>query len=148
LEAWNAKKGLWNAYPLVIGHEFGYVTGAAWRPLAMVPGDLWLRRPAARTLELEVSGGGVFLNALFERLYRDRNQPLPVGAVLDRDLFQVEIMSATAVGPKRIAFHFERDLTDPSLALLAWRDGALAPAELPEVGGALFLERSLGPAGF
>ena len=47
-----------------------------------------------------------------------------------------------------LAFHFDRDLRDPTLRFLVWLDGELRPAILPERGDTMDIARSLGPAGF
>jgi hypothetical protein len=120
----------------------------SWRPLTMAPYDHWLRRPEPRTLELEVASGGVMLGSWAESLYRGRKHMLLPGDVLDRGLLRVEILEGNEAGPTRVAFHFARDLDDPSLVLLTWEDGDLQKAALPAVGSEVLLKRTLGPAGY
>lgn len=59
-----------------------------------------------------------------------------------------KILAANDRGPTLVAFHFDRDLTDPSLYFLVWEDGELRVADLPAVGEEVFLRRTLGPGGF
>jgi hypothetical protein len=131
---------------IIAFREGEYPTG--WRTLSIAPYDHVLRRPEERTLELEVGAGGVMLRSVFGMLYRSAQRPLRPGDVLDRGLIRAEILAANAAGPTRVAFRFDRDLTDPSLVLLTWRDGELQEALLPDVGQELVIERTLGPVGF
>jgi hypothetical protein len=120
----------------------------SWRPLSIAPCDHRLRRTGPRTLELEVAEGGVMLRSVFEELYRSPENRLLPGAVVDRGLLRAEILESSDRGPTRVAFHFDRDLTDQTLRFLVWLDGELRPAVLPDVGEEIFIERTLGPAGF
>ncbi|UCG50436.1 MAG: hypothetical protein JSW58_09480 [Candidatus Latescibacterota bacterium] len=133
--------------PLMIDHLEGPAP-RSWRPLSIAPYDHWLRRTGSRTLELEVANGGVMLRSVFEELYRDPKNQLTPGTVVDRDLIRVEILSANDRGPTRVAFHFDRDLSDPMLYFLVWQDGELRSADLPAVGEEVFLKRTLGPGRF
>jgi len=133
--------------PRIIDHLKGPAP-KSWRPLSIAPHDHWLRRTGTRTLELEVVEGGVMLRSIFEELYRDPENRLTPGTILDRGLLQAEILAANDRGPTRVAFQFDRDLTDPSLNFLVWQDGELRKADLPNVGEELFLRRTLGPGGF
>jgi hypothetical protein len=133
--------------PVIIGHVEGPAP-KSWRPLTIAPYDHWLRRTGPRTLELEVAEGGVMLRSVFEELYRDPENQLAPGTVVDRGLLRAEILFANDRGPTRVAFHFTRDLSDPSLHFLVWQDGELRGMDLPAVGEAVFLRRSLGPGGF
>jgi hypothetical protein len=133
--------------PLMIDHLAGPAPGS-WRPLSIAPYDHWLRRSGPRTLELEVAEGGVMLRSVFEELYRDPEDPLAPGTVVARGLLRAEILAANDRGPTRVAFHFDRDLSDPMLYFLVWQDGGLRRADLPAIGEKVFLERTLGPGGF
>jgi hypothetical protein len=133
--------------PLMIDY-LGGPAPKSWRPLTIAPYDHWLRHTGPRTLELEVAKGGVMLRSLFEELYRDPRNRLVPGTVIDRGLLRAEILEANDCGPTRVAFHFDRDLTDPSLCFLVWQDGELRRTNLPATGEEIFLRRSLGPGGF
>jgi hypothetical protein len=133
--------------PLMIDHLEGPAP-KSWRPLSIAPHDHWLRRSGPRTLELEVAEGGVMLRSVFEELYRDPENPLAPGAVVERGLLRAEILATNDRGPARVAFHFDRDLSDPMLYFLVWLGGGLRRADLPAIGEEVFLERTLGPGGF
>jgi hypothetical protein len=133
--------------PLIVHHLAGPAP-LSWRPLSLAPYDHRLRRSGPMTLELEVVEGGVMMRSIFEELYRDRRHPLLPGASLDRGLFRAEILAGTDAGPTCVAFHFDRDLDDPSLRFLIWLDGELKRAILPAVGDETIITRTLGPAGF
>ena len=133
--------------PVIIAYLDG-PTPKSWRPLSIAPYDHTLRRTGPRTLELEVEDGGVMLRSLFEALYRDPKNRLRTGTTVDRGLLRAEILAENEHGPTRIAFHFDRDLSDPSLYFLVLESGELRPAVLPDVGQEFLLERSIGPAGF
>jgi hypothetical protein len=133
--------------PRMVDHLEG-LAAKSWRPLSIAPYDHWLRRTGSRTLELEVAKDGVMLRSLFEELFRDPENQLAPGTVADRGLLRAEILSANDRGPTRVAFHFDRDLSDPMLYFLVWQDGELRVADLPAIGEEVFLRRTLGPAGF
>ena len=92
--------------------------------------------------------GGVMLRSVFEELYRNPENQLAPGTIVDRGLLRAEILAANDRGPTRVAFHFDRDLSDPMLCFLVWQDGELRSADLPAVGEEVFLRRTLGPGGF
>lgn len=120
----------------------------SWRPLSIAPYDHRLRRTGPRTLELEVAQGGVLLRSVFEELYRNPEYPLTPGTVIDRGIIRAQILATNDRGPARVAFHFDRDLSDPSLYFLVWQNGSLRVADLPQVGQDVLLRRTLGPGGF
>jgi hypothetical protein len=136
---------------IYLPHMIEYLAGpppTSWRPLSIAPFDHRLRRTGPRSLELEVVDDGVMLRSIFEALYRDPRNGLAPGTIVDRGLLRAEIMSANDRGPTRVAFHFDRDLSDPALYFLVWEDGELREADLPAVGEEVFLKRTLGPGGF
>jgi hypothetical protein len=133
--------------PVLIGH-LGGPAPKSWRPLSIARCDHMLKRTGPCTLELEALDGGVMMQSIFELLYRSPKKRLSAGAIVDRGMLRVEIMDEETRGPTRIAFHFDRNLADPGLRFLIWTEGKLRVAELPEVGEELFIERTLGPAGF
>ena len=133
--------------PLLIEYQGG-PSPQSWRVLSIAPCDHILRRTGPRTLELETEPGRAMMGGVFESLYRSRHQPLEVGTALDRGLLQAEILDVDEQGPTRVAFHFDRDLTDPSLRFLVWQEGKLQEMTLPGVGEVVGIERSLGPGGF
>jgi hypothetical protein len=132
--------------PLLIDHIDGPAP-KGWRPLSIAPCDHRLSRTGERTLELETVDGEMMCG-VFEELYRSPKKRLSPGTVIDRGLFRVEILAEAADGPTRVAFHFDRELSDPTLRFLVWLDGELRLARLPELGETVDIERSLGPAGF
>jgi hypothetical protein len=132
--------------PLLIDHVGGRAP-KSWRPLSIAACDHRLRRTGNRTLELETVDGAM-MHGVFEILYRSPKNPLSPGTVIDRGLFRAEIVAAAEDGPTRVAFHFDRDLRDPTLRFLVWRNGELRVAILPALGESVAVERSLGPAGF
>ncbi len=133
--------------PLMIDHVEGPAP-ESWRPLSIAPYDHWLRRTGPRTLELEVVQGGVMLRSVFEELYQDPEKQLLPGTTIDRGLLRAEILETNERGPTRVAFQFDRGLSDPTLYFLVWRDGGLRVADLPAVGEETFLRRTKGPGGF
>jgi hypothetical protein len=100
-----------------------------------------VRRLDARTLAVEVGPGPK--SDGYTSLYRDEAHPLHVGDVVDVPGMRVVVERVDADGdPVAVRVQLDRDLSDPSLRWLAWRDGALVDMVLPPVGGA----RTLGPA--
>lgn len=133
--------------PLLIEHQ-GLPMPRSWRVLSLARCDQTLRRAGPRTLELETAPGEAMMNSAFETLYRGPDRPLRPGAVLDRGLFRAEIQAANGQGPTRVAFHFDRDLDDPQLCFLVWRDGRLVELDADDWENPLSILRTLGPAGF
>jgi hypothetical protein len=133
--------------PLLMEQE-GCGAPRGWRPLSIAPCDHVLKRTGPRTLELTAAGGGVMMRSVFEVLYRKPKNDLRPGEVVDRGLFRAEILDATSEGLTRVAFHFDRELPDSGVRFLVWLEGELKQLEIPDVGGELYIERSLGPAGF
>jgi hypothetical protein len=117
------------------------------RPLSLAPYNHRITSDGSRTIELEIVDGSM-MGTLFEMLYRGSKHPLSPGVILDRGLFRAEILEASSAGPTCVAFHFDRDLSDPSLHFLAWEDGELRTLTLPAAGDTLLLERQPGPTGF
>jgi len=133
--------------PLLMEQE-GCGAPQGWRPLSIAPCNHVLKRTGPRTLELAAVDGGVMLRSVFEVLYRNPKNDLRPGEIVDRGLFRAEILDATSDGLTRVAFHFDRELTDPGVRFLVWLEGDLKQLEIPDVGGELYIERTLGPGGF
>ncbi len=119
----------------------------SWRTLSVAPYDHRIIGAGPRSFTLEVIDGAMMDN-LFELLYRDSNHPLHPGDTFDRGVVRAEILKVSGPGPTRVAFHFDRDLTDSSLRFLAWEEGELRPVMIPAAGDTLYLPRTLGPGGF
>jgi hypothetical protein len=134
-------------YLSVLLLHFDHLPFDSWRTLSVAPYDHRIIGGAPRSFTLEVIDGTMMGN-LFECLYRDSNHPLRVGDTFNRGLLRAEILDVSHTGPTRVAFHFDRELTDTSLRFLAWEEGELRPVMIPAAGDTLYLPRTLGPAGF
>lgn len=135
-------------YMPVLVDYLGEPAPKSWRPLTIARCDHLLRRTGERRLEIETGEDCAMMTSIFEQLYRSPMNSLGPGDVIDRGLFKATVMEEAKGGLIRVAFDFDRDLSDASLRFLVWIDGTLRAADLPDVGGELFIERTLGPAGF
>lgn len=124
--------------PLAVDRH-GERIAPSWHVLSEAPHPIRLSRTGARTLELEVVDGQM-LASDGEHLFRSPREPLVAGDVLDDRIFRVEILRGNDRGPTRVAFHFDREIDDPSLVFLAWTDDGLGPAEPPARGESLTFE--------
>ncbi len=98
---------------------------ARWRVLSWAPARHHFVRAGSDTLEMEVAGGGI------------DSATLGPGTVIDLPGMQASVLAAGQLGPKRVRFRFDRPLDDPSITLLAWRDGRLRRVPPPPVGEAI-----------
>ncbi|WP_437284642.1 hypothetical protein [Sorangium sp. So ce406] len=113
--------------------------------LSMAGHDHRVRRVDARTLEIAVDGR--LLDGAFENVVRARRHPLRAGDVVPLGAWSVRVLADDAGQPTRFAVTFDRDLDDPSLAFLHWKDGGLRAVALPPIGGEVLLRHEPGPMG-
>ena len=113
----------------------------SWWTLSVAPRDHLLRRTGERTFTLSVTDGA-FFDSEWERLFRARRAALRPG-----DHVRLAGLDAEMIAPDCISFTADRPLDDPSLRLLAWRDGALRRVAVPRVGGVVEIPRSKGLLG-
>jgi hypothetical protein len=99
----------------------------AWRVLSWAPGTHRFVRTSCDTLEMEVDGEGI------------RSATLAPGSVIALRGMEATVLATAAHGPSRVRIRFDRALDDPSLTLLAWRNGRLRRVDPPLVGGAVAL---------
>lgn len=97
-----------------------------------------------RTLELRTTDEP-FLTGLFERVYLSDPTLPGVGARFDAGLFEVLILESSERGPTKLRLTFDRSLDDPTLRLLADRDGELVSIQAPRIGQRLVLEQAQPP---
>jgi hypothetical protein len=118
--------------PMIQGTR-GMPRPRAWWALSMSPEPHVLTRTGPNSLELSLTQGR-FLTHELERVFRSPTYPLPQGARVELEGMTVTVLEADAEGPKRLGFDFDVPLEDPSLVLLAWKDGLLRRTTPPPVG--------------
>ncbi len=109
--------------------------------------DHVVRRTDDTTLEIEVNDGTLLENG-FETVVRPTTSPFRAGDVVTLSGFTVRILDAVLGRPRRFAVTFDRSLSDPTLVLVLWQDGALRRLVPPAIGGSLTVRHEKGPSGF
>jgi hypothetical protein len=125
--------GVVGMYTGLVRRMNGLPTPQAWLPLTLAPQDHRVTRTGPGSLDLELVEGR-FLRSEFEQLFRAKDHPMRVGDRVELPGLIAEIMEADALGPRRVSFAFDRSLDDPSMLVLAWRDGRLRPYAPPAIG--------------
>jgi hypothetical protein len=116
-------------------------------PLMMDPHPHRMSRPDEDTLVVEVVGGEM-MGSIFEDLIRPRSLAFHVGDRVALVGGEVEVLAlGPGGGPTGVALHLDRSLDDPSVRILALRDGELVRLEAPPVGGQRDLPGERGPGG-
>jgi len=112
----------------------GHTLPRAWWTLSFSPYAQRVTRTAPDTLELEATEGR-FFSTLGERAHRGAPYALTQGAVVQLDGARAEITEVDAQGVRKLRFHFDTSVDDPSLVFLQWKDRGLRRVTLPPVGG-------------
>lgn len=108
--------------------------------------DHVLSRPDAETLRLDVAGDGVYQGMFAELLGHAGSGP-QAGDVLPHGPLTITLSDPGPAGPRRIELRVAEPLEESALRVVVWRDGALAPLALPEVGESVALPWSPGLSG-
>lgn len=111
-----------------------------WLVLTAAPHDHRLTRTGPQTLELEVLSGEMLATAL-ETGWPPEKKLIP-GTVIERDLFQVEVLEVGAVGPTLLRFDFNIPLDDPEILTVRWGDSGFENVTLPRIGESLLLKNT------
>lgn len=116
----------------------GQVTPVAWRQLSASGGEHRYTRPDARTLDLELPGGGMFRTG-FLYAFRTRRRPFAPGDTVELPGLAIEVLATDADGPTRLRYRFDDPLEDPRYRFYRWEEGTFVAQEPPAVGGLLTL---------
>lgn len=109
--------------------------------------DHVVTRTAERTLEIEIVNGSLLENG-FETVVRPRSAPMHAGDSVMVGGTRVLIVSEKDGSPTKLSVTFDRELSDPSLAIVIWKDGALRRLPALAIGESVKLPHQKGPAGF
>lgn len=121
-------------------------SAASWVPLSMARATHHIERIDDRLLRIVADPG--FLHGNFEVVFRGSDHPLRPGDRVDLDDLSVTVLSTEDRFPTAIDVRFRTmSIDDPSLLLLAWRDGKLVPVHLSP-GDRIDIPWSAGPTGF
>lgn len=96
----------------------------AWWIMSMAPFAHRVTRTSERTLEVEVLDGTLFESDL-ELLFRPSTSLVESGQRFFVDGYEVRVLETIDGRPRRIEARFDASLDDPSLRMIAWRDGRL-----------------------
>jgi hypothetical protein len=132
-------------YVPIIRRSFGKPE-VSWRAISFAPVTHHVRRTGPRSLELRVEARHLLVPT-FAMLFRTPEAPLEPGMRVKAGALEVEILETRDGGPSRVALRFDRELEDPSLAFLFWREGALVEAAPPAMGEELRIPWTPGPSG-
>ncbi len=92
-----------------------------------------VERTDARTLEIRTRHG--FLQAPFDRLFRDADSPMGVGSRVELTGLTIEVIEATPDGePVAARYRFSVPLEDGSLRWLCWDGEGFVSYVPPAVG--------------
>ncbi len=84
---------------------------------------------------LVVTSEGGFLGNSLDRLLGSSRMSFTPGQRIERPDCVAEVRELTGDGrPGKMAFHFRRDLEDPSYRWLFWKDGRVVDFRLPQIG--------------
>jgi len=110
--------------------------------LASMIDECEVSRVDERTLRIRPERG--FLAQDGDRLMRSVDLPFEQGERIRRPAFDVVVLEVTDDGRPAVAeFHFNEPLEHPSLRWFYWKDGAVEPFPLPQVGHRITVERSM-----
>jgi len=87
------------------------------------------------------------LRGPFESLYRAEHVPFRVGDEARQCGATYRVTAVDAGRPTEVEIHFDRSLDDPSIRLLAWRDGRLKALSPPRIGESVEIGWAPGPLG-
>jgi hypothetical protein len=117
----------------------------SWRVLSMAAAKHELIRTDPRSFEL-TTPEGTLLDGGWPRLYRPASHPLPAGTVFRQEGLVITVLADRDGAPMRVRFTFDRDLDDPGLRFLSWRDRGFRHFRMPPVGARVAVD--LGPPFF
>jgi len=121
-------------------------TVSSWLTLSLARATHSIERVGDRTLVLTADPG--MLHGSFEGVFRGADHPLRRGDRVDLDDASVTVLATAGRYPTSIEVVFRASsIDDPSLVLLAWRDGKLVPVRLAP-GERIEVPWSAGPTGF
>jgi hypothetical protein len=132
--------------PTVLAAEGRAPPGACWTWIAGAKADMRITRTSASTLRIEPLGS-TLMHGAFETLYRDPAIPFREGEGATVCGAPVTVSRVEGGLPASIELHLD-DMDSPSVALLAWQDGALRRLAAPVVGTSIAIPWSEGPSGF
>jgi hypothetical protein len=105
-----------------------------------------LTRTGAHTFAIEPLDRPL-LDGSFDELFRSDDRPFAVGDTTEQCGAVIRVAQVSGGRPTRLDVEMRRSLDDPGLAVLVWRDRALARLVMPPVGGSIELPWSPGPTG-
>lgn len=120
----------------------GKPAAVSWHYLSYAPYSHRLTRVAEDAIELETLGGRM-LGTVFEQLFRAPRFPLDPGFTVSVATMKVTVLEAIDGQPTKVRADFTRPLGE--LTLVQWKNGRIAPFELPPVGEAVVLAHEFGP---
>jgi hypothetical protein len=108
--------------------------GAGLRQLStVVAGEETLERIDDHTVMLSASQG--FFNDPFSQVFRSPSLPFHVGESVTVKGMRADVLEVGAEGlPRRVQFHFDVPLDDPSLVWITWEKAAFVPFQVPGRG--------------
>lgn len=113
----------------------------SWWTLSVAPKDHVFRRTGERSFTLTVEDGAFFTGE-WEKLFRSSARALRQG-----DRVELAGLRAEVLTPSEISFEADVPLDDPSLRLLAWKDGGLRRVVPPPIGQSIALRHEKGLLG-
>ncbi len=119
---------------------------SCWSTLSAARSSHRVTRVSERTLDIEAMDS-TWLQGPFESLYRSLREPLHVGDGVRQCGAFIEVVAMQRSILHRVRVTFDRSIEDPSVDLLAWRNGKLQRINLA-VGSSEDFSWTVGPSGF
>jgi hypothetical protein len=116
----------------------------SWRTLSFARSDHRIHRVADDTLELELIGGRM-IETPFQIMYRAHRYPLNPGHTVTLPRLTVKVLRSTSGRPTRVSYRFGSSIDDPSLVLLAWRNGGIDRFRPPPIGRSVLVPFTRSP---
>jgi hypothetical protein len=105
-----------------------------------------LERTGDRELLL-IPDEGPMVRGAFETLYRAPSDEFRVGDGSTSCGATFRVVAVEDGLPRRVSIHFDRPLEDPSIRILAWKDGRLTALAPPALATGVRIAWSTGPLG-
>jgi hypothetical protein len=134
------------ALPLARDAHLGSFGDACWWIASAAKGRHLLTRTGPQSFAVETIDT-TFHRELFEGLFRARRLPLRAGDEVEQCSALLRVGPLRDGLPDRLEARLDRALDDPSVALLAWRNGKIERIAASELSGSVEIPWSAGPTG-
>jgi hypothetical protein len=122
------------------------VSDGCWWVASAAKGRHLVAQSGPRSFSVEATDSE-FLRQIFEGFFRARRHPLGVGYEVEQCGATIRVAALRDGLPHRLEVRLDRPIDDPTLALLAWRDGKIERIAPSELLNGLTIAWTRGPIG-